>query len=73
VTLAVSEPKLAANLLVPRVRWGGRPAVKSAGTVSIPPPPAIASIKPAAKATAQSSAHVVGSKANSNINNQFVF
>ncbi|MCY1554857.1 hypothetical protein D9M68_914670 [compost metagenome] len=52
-------------MLVPSTRCGGKPAVSSAGMVSRPPPPAMASIKPAVNATRARMASVVGSTASS--------
>ncbi|MCY1378754.1 hypothetical protein D9M69_664160 [compost metagenome] len=47
----MAEPKVELSLLVPSTRCGGRPAVNKAGVVNSPPPPAMASMKPATKAT----------------------
>ncbi|MOA54918.1 hypothetical protein D3C78_1786180 [compost metagenome] len=57
----MAEPKVELSLLVPKTRCGGKPAVSSAGVVSSPPPPAIASMKPAMKATTARIARVVRS------------
>src|SRR5690606_8915532 len=47
----------------PSARWGGSPAARRAGRVSRPPPPAIASIAPARRATpiSSSSSRALGS------------
>ena len=47
-----AEPNIAWSLLVAMAETGGRPANRRAGTVINPPPPAMASKKPAANATA---------------------
>ncbi|MNP45714.1 hypothetical protein D3C76_1396590 [compost metagenome] len=57
----MAEPNVELSLLVPSTRCGGMPAVSRAGVVSRPPPPAMASMKPATKATAARIARVVRS------------
>ena len=57
-TTALAVPKLLCSLLVAMALTGGRPAAISAGMVSNPPPPAMASMRPATKATAISRAIV---------------
>src|SRR6266542_3874576 len=49
---AANEPKTDWPLFVPSARCGGRPTARKTGSVTSPPPPAIASIVPAASATA---------------------
>src|SRR6266542_344388 len=51
-----SEPTTDWPLFVPSARCGGRPTARKTGSVTSPPPPAIASMVPAARATATSSA-----------------
>ncbi|MNC61748.1 hypothetical protein D3C75_1117110 [compost metagenome] len=52
-------------MLVPSTRCGGMPAVSRAGVVSKPPPPAMASMKPATKATRARISRVRGSTVSS--------
>lgn len=44
-----SDANVDENLLVPKAMWGDTPANKKAGTLIIPPPPAIESTKAATK------------------------
>src|SRR4051794_14323489 len=48
--VAEAVPKMPCSLLVPSAATGGNPASSRAGMVISPPPPAIESTKPAAKA-----------------------
>ena len=43
----MTAPKVAENLFVPIARWGGMPVASSTGREIRPPPPAMASTKPA--------------------------
>ena len=54
--VAVLEPLVPTNLLVPAMLGIGRPRAAMAGIVKIPPPPAMASIMPAPKAMAEHAA-----------------
>ena len=56
--LAENEPPQAWSLFVPRAAAGGMPVINKAGIVINPPPPAIASIKPAMNATANKMAKI---------------
>ena len=58
-------PNVEANLFVAKAMCGGNPAVRRAGTVNIPPPPAIASMKPAKKAIPHRKSHIDRSKTGS--------
>lgn len=49
--MAVSDPTVDTNLLVPATTPTGSPRAASAGSVKMPPPPAMASMSPATKAT----------------------
>jgi hypothetical protein len=51
VIAADAVPKTPWNLLVPKATNGGTPAINKAGTVIKPPPPEMASTKPANMAT----------------------
>src|SRR6266511_1567203 len=57
---AANEPKTDWPLFVPSARCGGRPTARKTGSVTSPPPPAIAAMVPAARATATSSAICAG-------------
>ena len=52
--VAEPEPNIPCSLLVPSAATGGKPARSNAGMVIRPPPPAIESTKPAAKAAVMS-------------------
>src|SRR3954447_10214000 len=54
------EPNTLCPLFVPSVRSTGTPASRSAGMVRSPPPPAIASTKPAARPTVASNSRICG-------------
>ena len=53
-------PNVLCNLLVAKAATGGTPTAISAGMVSSPPPPAIASMNPARNATAIRKAMISG-------------
>ena len=55
---AEKDPKLDCSLLVASASAGDSPAHSSAGTVSSPPPPAMASTKPASIPTASRAASI---------------